>query len=376
MIKQYSQRLIVILVLLFITTSFLYGEAKDTAKVVIPDMPDSTVSSLVTDSTKILDSLIASLSDDSLASGDSIQFDTIPDTTYRSWQEPHWRVGASWELGSMDLFDQWEKSLSDTLFLKLPVIGSDSSVTLPLPYTPNEPPSQYNISFPFMISYITAIRPYGQVQLFSRYMYMSKEADALIQNSETKEVLTKKRYRLRFNTAALGVGYEFHIDSTYFGIKRIEDIRFSAGLSVSPFTLISLKHEEIPQVNATLNQRHWGVGFAWHLAFMGSRKLESSSKFYLRSGLSYTGTSYPLFYRDGNRSQWGDISRLSDRSSEPISFLTHRFALVMELINTKKPPVKIVPKKQKKVLGRESKDKRDKDKKKDKKRRIKKPNKK
>ena len=255
------------------------------------------------------------------------------DTSYRVWKYPFWSFGFGWELGSMPVFDLWNKSVKNDSILTTRLLdrfAADSIVSVSIV----DQPTEYTVCFPLSIGFTPVATENNLLYFGLTFSLMRKNSKAQFEIDSTTSAFLEQSLSLK--TFFLGVKYHFSIPLKYFNIDKFENSFITLGVSGSPLLIL---REWFNVDNGYEEKRNsYGIGVKWHAGVITLRRL--SQRGGLEVGIIYNGSWNGRFMHDGHHIMRRDIYPYDDNSSDVLQFLSHRFIISFSILAGKKEHLK------------------------------------
>ena len=190
------------------------------------------------------------------------------DTSYRVWKYPFWSFGFGWELGSMPVFNLWNKSVKNDSLLTTRLLdryAADSIVSVSIV----DQPTEYTVCFPLSIGFTPIATDNNLLYFGLTFSWLRKYSKAQFEIDSTTSAFLEQRLSLK--SFFLGVKYHFSIPLKYFNIDKFENSFITLGISGSP--LLILREWFNVDNDYEEKKNSYGIGVKWHACIITLRKL-------------------------------------------------------------------------------------------------------
>lgn len=245
----------------------------------------------------------ASLSNDSLLKRTALQLQrktavAVEDTASLFLKIPSVGFGIGWALGSLDIFNDWQSNLPDSVQKILPMNPDTFGMSV------TEPVNTYNILFPISVSWTPLVYRKSSVSFEGSFCYIGKVLQATLQH-DTASGKINYRQSLDSYTFNVGMLYRHSLDERFFRIEGVDRTSVIVGAYVLPYSYLSkqtsLTCSGVPDsviVAARANLKNfyaWGYGGGWRIGISSQRALSKTSG--MEVSVCYVGR-YLGFFRE------------------------------------------------------------------------------
>ncbi|KMQ52380.1 hypothetical protein CHISP_0647 [Chitinispirillum alkaliphilum] len=282
-------------------------------------------------------------SEENIPITEKVQSDTVNSLPAANY---FWGPGVAFTLGGIEAFSLWQAALPDSLGTfglqkNYPIQYSDSST---LSYQITQKADPFNISIPIGLSVVRATENSMISAGVSFFTTGKKFQSTITIKDDSLEQKLNLGESIRFTSLALEMGIHKAIPQQYFQITGVDNSYFSAALSISPFSRISVGNtvsdaSDDNQVANSVrdsvlkNQNSLasnGTALSWKLGITTLRAIDNRSN--LKIGLYYSGSWFTRFSKENRELLRGELNPRASRASEPLSFVSNRLELNVSLL--------------------------------------------
>jgi len=263
------------------------------------------------------------------------------DTSARFYDAPFFAFGTGWTLGSMPLFEQWQKGLPDSIGDMPGYYPTYQSVRIAS--SEQEPADAYNTAFPFSVSVVPFVNNARSISAAASMWWMSKRYIARWL-SDTAGVFWHVERELSLLAVSLGAQYYYRIPAEYFAIANIDRAFLVLGLSAAPYVRITDRrndYSDVTAVTSSFSHTYRGYCGSWTAGISTIRPLSARSG--IEIGIVYDGQWVGRFIKRAHHVRWSAISDNADKPNEVISFMAHRFKIFFNILIGRRPHTDDVP---------------------------------
>ncbi|MFP4417268.1 MAG: hypothetical protein ACLFSB_08350 [Chitinispirillaceae bacterium] len=246
------------------------------------------------------------------------------DTTIQMWQHPFWTMGVGWSLGGMPFFETWQDGLPDSSMM---FVSQSDTVTSQIDV--KEDFATYHTTFPLSVAYHIPTDTLRSMSVEIMAWTTGKRFEAVWEDSSVKYMEVGETIRLW--NLEIGANYFLRIPDQFFSIDEVDRTYFTIGAFVAPIPILVYNSQQ-QGIAAGPGEDYTfiGKGVSWRAGLRAMREVERGRG--IEVSVLYQGHWLGGF-RDGDIPLKTRIFNPgSNDADEEVSFVAHRFTLLIRLL--------------------------------------------